>query len=129
MEIKIHINKNFYYRVYIFHTKKSMYKFRDELVQDGAQKMHKPHNYLGCCSSYNSKSDKHQWGVVVFTKNSGRKGGVVAHEFFHAVCYWFKYQKKNDIYEECDEPFAHLLGHFVKEYWNAWYKLPKSYKK
>lgn len=106
-----------------------MYRFRDELVADGAQIMKKPYKYLACCSAFVSKSEKDQWGVLVFTKASAKRVGVVTHEFFHAVNYWFKYQKKNNVYEEADEPFAYMLGHLVKDYWNAWHKLPKNYKK
>ena len=128
MEIKIHINKKFYYRVYIFLQKRSMYKFRDNLVKDGARLMKKPHRYLACCSVWHSKKDKNQWGVLVFTKSSAKKAGIVSHEFCHATNYWFAYQKKNNIYKQCDEAFALLLGNLVKEYWNAWYTLPKRYR-
>jgi hypothetical protein len=123
--------KNWYYKVYIFSRKKSMYEVRDDLVKDGANIMKKPHKYEAVCSSFNSKKDKKQWGVVMFYLKSAARSGVVSHEMTHATTYWWKYlapKKHKNIYKDgiADEMFARIQGNLVYQYWKTWYKVVKK---
>ena len=123
--------KHWYFKVIIFHTKNSMYKYRDGLTKDGANVMRKPHRYAAICSVWPSKTEKKQYGALLFTRASARKSGVVSHEIAHATTYWFKHaEKRKNIYKDdvADERYALLLGNLVAQYWHQWYALPKNFK-
>lgn len=119
-----------YYKVFIFHTKNSMYKFRDLVIEDGA-KGKIAHRYAAVCSAYPSKANKNQYGIILFTRSSAKKSGIVSHEITHATTYWAKYMHKNiDIFynKEADEKFAWVLGTLVHQFWKSWYTLPKKFR-
>lgn len=127
---KIYPDKSkWFYKVCIFHSKRSMYNFREDLVKEGANKMRKPYEFLACCSTFRHKKEKYQYGVLLFTVNSSSKSGVVSHEICHATTYWWKYAVKHKWGRILkggsreDEKHAHLLGNMVRQYWINWYNL------
>jgi hypothetical protein len=124
--------KDWYYKVYIFKRRASMYQFRDTLNEDGANPMKKPHKYYGLCSSFPSKKNPKQFGVIMFCTGSSKQSGVVSHELTHATTYWWKSifhkdKKMKNIFgdSKADEQYAWVLGNLVAQYWRIWYTIKK----
>ena len=106
-----------------------MYKVRKALEDDGANNMGKM-NFAAICTAYESKADPQQFGVLMFTKNSARKSGIVSHELAHAVSFYWPYREKDNWGKilgegKVNERFAWITGDFVSQYWRQWYLLKK----
>jgi len=136
MEIKFNTFKIFlpkkgkkeeYFKVMIFSSKKSMYKIRKILEDEGANHMGKM-NFAAICTAYESKKDQQQFGVLMFTRNSARKSGIVSHEIAHAVSFYWPYREKDNWSKilgegKTNERFAWVLGDFVSQYWRQWHSI------
>lgn len=122
--------KDWYYLVHVFHSEKSMYKYRSVIEKNGASKIGR--DFLACASAYNSNvnGEEKQFGVLMFTQSSARKSGIAAHEIAHAVNYWWKSMergkwKKIQDDGKLDEKFAFMLGDCVRQFWCEWYRMRK----
>ncbi len=106
---------------------------REELENDGADKMSKPYKFEALCSAYNSKKNPQQWGVLMFYLHSSKQSGIVSHEMTHATTYWWKHlapKNHKNIYKDgiADEKFAWIQGNLVSQYWRTWYEINKPKK-
>lgn len=117
-----------YWKVYLFHRRASMHKMRRLLQEeDNASKMRR-FKFEAVCSAYRSKDPKNKWqfGVVMFHRGY-MGGGVVAHEFAHAVNYWYKSARRGlwrkiPLDPREDEVYARMLGDLVRQFWVAYWK-------
>ncbi len=111
-----------YYTVHIFARRDSMYRYRASLK--GASKM-RVHKYLAITSAFNSPEEEFQYGEILFTRHSGARSGIVAHELCHALTYWWKHMERPwvDIQNSgsADERHALLMGNMVNQYWKQWW--------
>lgn len=130
--IEIPQSGGWFYRVYVFNQRLSMYKFRAELqIYDKAPKL-KNFDFAAIVSSYISKykGNEKQIGTILFWKN--RIGcGIVAHEICHAANYYWRalrQERAGNIFKNAreDENFAYILGELVSQFWNSYYKYFES---
>ncbi len=122
--------RDYYFNVYIFSRKSSMYKFRELLQLGDDIKKVRNYNFEAMTSSYKSRYDEneHQFGNILFYQDSAKKSGIVSHEFLHAsIFFWCSVMKEGtweQIPENMDyhEVLCYMHGDMVANYWKNWYK-------
>lgn len=105
-----------------------MYEFRKKIQRTEKMTQIRKFNFEAIVSSYESKENKKQFGIILFYKGSAKRSGVVAHELTHAAVYWWKSAIKTKWSKiqtdaRADEEFAYLVSGLVKQYWVNWWDL------
>lgn len=119
---QLEVENGYYYTVFIFYTEKQMYSFRRSLVGKGYYDAGED-DYSALASMKNYTTEDMELGVVLFTKRTCRKAGIVTHEMFHAVAFYWEVFFPDEFINGRNESFAGVLGQTTSRYWTEFWKL------